>query len=72
MQLYLLKFRLSRGNVAVALADDGGLVAAVDHVNLPVSVVVVDDVNDPRSDPWHSLNQPLSEMVMALCITCFK
>lgn len=37
--------------------------AATDGVHEPVGVVVVDDVEETPSAPWHSLHQSFAEMV---------
>ncbi|OAY64628.1 hypothetical protein ACMD2_01918 [Ananas comosus] len=51
------------GDVAVALAIDGGVGAASDGVHLPARVVVVDDVEVPVAAPRHPLHQLLAEVV---------
>lgn len=47
----------------VSLADDGGVSAASDGVQLPVGVVVVHHVDEPPPAPGHALDQPDPESV---------
>lgn len=65
--MHLLSIGVGRCDEAVALADDGGLAATADGVHEPVSVVVVQNVDETPSAPWHPLFQPLSKVVKRHC-----
>jgi hypothetical protein len=59
----LLRGKVGRRDVAVALADDGGGLAAADGVHEPVRVVVVDHVEEAPAAPWHPLHEASAEVV---------
>lgn len=52
------------GDEPISLADDGGAVATSDGVRLPLCVVVVDHMNEPKSHRRQPLCQSFSEMVV--------
>lgn len=65
-------YRLSVGvarrcNVSVALANNGRVLASTNGVHVPMSVVVVNDMDVPITAPWHSLYQSLAKMVESNC-----
>lgn len=60
---YLFRVSVVGGSEAVALADDGRVSASADGVELPVRVVVVDDVDESPPCPRHALDEPNAESV---------
>ncbi len=60
---YLLGVGIGGGDVAVALAVDGGARAPSNGVHLPRRVVVVDDVEVPPPAPRHPLHELDPEVV---------
>ena len=61
--MYLFGGGVGRSDEAVALADDGGVLAAADGVHEPVGVVIIHNVEETPPAPRHPLHQPLSEVV---------
>lgn len=64
---YLFAGRVRRSDEAIALTDDGWMLATSDGVHEPVSVVVVDDMNETPPAPRHPLHQSLPEVVESHC-----
>lgn len=62
--MHLLSGLIWWADKSVALADDGGVLAAADGVHEPVGVVVVDDVEEAEPAPGHPLHQPSAEVVV--------
>ena len=50
-------------NEAVTLADNGRMFAATNSIQAPMSVVVVNNMEETPSASWHSLYKPLAKMV---------
>ncbi|GER55938.1 tetratricopeptide repeat protein [Striga asiatica] len=60
---YLFGVLVIGGLESVALANDGRVRATSDCVELPMGVVVVDDMGESPPDTWHPLYAPYSEPV---------
>lgn len=60
---YLLTIWIQGGNETIALADDGGVLAPTDGIHEPMSVVIVDHMNEAPPAPRHPLDQPLPKVV---------
>lgn len=57
---YLLGKQVLQSNVAVALADNGGMLPASQSIHEPMGVVIVKDMEEaPPSTPWHPLYRVL-------------
>jgi len=56
-----------RSDETVSMAENGRTLATTDRVKLPMSVVIVDNVDETPSDPRHPLHKSFSEMVVSHC-----
>lgn len=56
-----MKFRWC--DEAITLADNGRVFATTNSIHAPVSVVIVNNVEETPSASWHSLYQSLTKMV---------
>ena len=52
-----------RSNEPVTLADDSRVHVTTNSIHHPMCVVIVHNMEEPKSTPWHSLNQSLPEVV---------
>lgn len=52
-----------RSNEPVTLADDGRVHVTTNCIHYPLCVVIVHNMEESKSAPWHSLNQSLPEVV---------
>lgn len=59
----LLGIAIGRSSVAVALAVDGGISTTPNGIHLPLSEIVVDDVDVASPAPGHPLDELGTEVI---------